>query len=182
MAAATSYRYKLKSGFTVDEREEVISEVVGEKEGTNTHIKGEMVNTPVDIYYINRTIYNYDSFSQKWLVIDSNTNNSEELLISELNPLSNFRFREINNVEKVTFENIDSTECLVVMCKPELESQLLETLWQDFVYQMWVDYKNGLIRKATLSAVNKEMINTKLNIEVDFHDINGKISIKPPVE
>ncbi len=182
MARATSYQYTLKSGFAVDNRKEVISEIIGEKDGENTHIKGEMVNTPVDIYYIDRTIYNYDSFSQKWLTIDSNTNNSEELLISELNPLSNFRFKEINDVEKMGFEYIDGTECLVVMCKPSVESQLLETLWRDFSYQIWLDYRNKLIKKATLEANNKQMSNTKLNLEVKFKDINKKISIERPID
>lgn len=182
MALVTSYQYNLKSGFTVDNRKEVISEVNGEKDGQNTHIKGEMVNTPVDIYYIDRTIYNYDSFSQKWLVIDSDTTNSEELLISELNPLSNFRFKEINSVEKLNFENIDGTECLVVMCKPSIESQLLESLWQDFSYQIWIDYKNSLITKAILEASNKQTSSTKLNLQVEFSDINKNITIKPPIE
>ena len=182
MAAVNSYQYKLKSGFTVDNREEVISEVQGAKDGENTHIKGEMVNTPVDIYYINRTIYNYDSFSQKWLVIESSSTNSEELLISELNPLSNFRFKQINSVEKLNFEKIDGTECLVVMCKPSIESQLLESLWQDFEYQIWIDYKDKLIKKATLNATNKQMKNTKLNLGVEFKDINQEVAIKAPVE
>ena len=71
MTASDSYRFSLQSGFTVDDRREVISEVDGEKQQGNTHIKGEMVNTPVDIYYLDRTIYNYDSLANKWLVIDS---------------------------------------------------------------------------------------------------------------
>lgn len=182
MAKVTSYRYKLESGFTVDGREEVISKVQGEKDGENTHIKGEMVNTPVDIYYIDRTIYNYDSFAEKWLVIESGSTNSEELLISELNPLSNFRFKQINSVEKINFEKIDGTECLVVMCKPSIESQLLESLWKEFEYHIWIDYKEKLIKKAKLSAINKQMENTKLSLEAEFIDINKNISIKPPVE
>jgi hypothetical protein len=45
MAAATSYRYHILSGFTVADRKEVISRVDGEKQGSNTHIKGEMVRS-----------------------------------------------------------------------------------------------------------------------------------------
>lgn len=180
MAQVKSYRYVLKSGFTVDGREEVISEVEGEKEQGNTHLKGEMVNTPVDIYYIDRTIYNYDSFSDKWLVIDSGTANSEELLISELNPLSNFRFKNISAVKKVGFELVDGTECLVVSCQPSVESQLLESLWSDFDYQLWIDYKQQVIRKAALQAVNKQTPTTRLSIAVEFYDIDQPIEIKPP--
>jgi len=180
MAQVQSYRYVLKSGFTVEGREEVISQVEGEKEQGNTHLKGEMVHTPVDIYYIDRTIYNYDSFSKRWLVIDSGTANSEELLISELNPLSNFRFKNVTAVKKVGFEPVDGTECLVVSCQPSVESQLLESLWQDFDYQIWINYKQQVIRKATLKAVNKQNPTTRLSIAVEFYDIDQPIKIKPP--
>ena len=90
MATVDSYRYKLTSCLTVAERKEVISRVEGEKSGANTHIKGEMVNTAVDIYYIDRTIYNYDAFSKKWLVIESDTNKRRNCSFHELNPLSKF--------------------------------------------------------------------------------------------
>ncbi|MEN6461211.1 MAG: hypothetical protein ABFC94_07580 [Syntrophomonas sp.] len=180
MAAVHSYRYSLKSTFTVDGRKEVISEVQGEKNDYDTHIKGEMVNTPVDIYYLDSTIYNYDSFSKKWLVIESNTDNSEELLISELNPLSNFRFKSIQNVQKLYFDQIDGGEYLVVSCSPSIESQLLETMWKDFKYCLWIDYKQNLIKKAALTAVNKQNHETKLEINVNFSDISKNIKIKAP--
>lgn len=180
MAELSNYRYSLNSGFSVENREEVISEVRGEKSDGNTHIKGEMVNTAVDIYYIDRTIYNYDSLSEKWLIIESETSNSEDLLISELNPLSNFRFKQLNAVEKIKFEKIDGAECLVVKCKPSVESQLLETLWKDFEYQFWIDYKKGLFRKAILNASNKQTATTKLILEVKFSDFNKRIIIEAP--
>lgn len=180
MTALHSYRYNLKSTFTVDGRKEVISEVKGEKDHYDTHIKGEMVNTPVDIYYLDSTIYNYDSFSKKWLVIESNTDNSEELLISELNPLSNFHFKSIQDVKKLYFDKLDGGEYLVVSCKPSIESQLLETMWKDFKYCLWIDYKQNLIKKAALTAVNKQNNETKLEIKVDFSDIRKNIKIKAP--
>ncbi|MDD4801480.1 MAG: hypothetical protein PHF24_00865 [Syntrophomonas sp.] len=180
MMACDSFRYILHSGFTVDERKEVISQVEGEKSNGNTHIKGEMVNTPVDIYYIDRTIYNYDSLSKKWLVIESGTTNSEDILISELNPLSNFRFNNVEQVEKVGFEKIAGTECLTVKCRPSMESQLLENLWKDFEYHIWIDYHNDIIRKAVLTATNKRNEKTSLEILAEFSDFGKKIEIKAP--
>jgi hypothetical protein len=180
MAASESYRYSLHSEFTVDDRKEVISEVEGEKQQGNTHIKGEMVNTPVDIYYLDQTIYNYDSFSKKWLVIDSGATNSEELLISELNPLSNFRFKETNQVEKIKFETVDGADCLLVKCRPSVESQLLDNMWKNFEYLIWVDYRDGNIRKAILTATNKNNEKTNLEIQVGFSDFGKKIEIKAP--
>lgn len=181
MAAGTSYRFSMHSGFTVDDRREVISEVEGEKQQGNTHIKGEMVNTPVDIYYLDRTIYNYDASAGKWLVIDSGTSNSEELLISELNPMSNFRFKDLNQVEKVGFETLDGDDCLVVQCNPAVESGLLENLWKDFKYVMWIDYQNSIIRKAMLTASSKRSDTTFLEIDVGFSDFGKKLEIKAPM-
>jgi hypothetical protein len=178
--AVKSYKYAMKSEFTVDGRGEVISEVQGEKNNDNTHIKGEMVNTSVDIYYIDRTIYNYDSFAQKWLVIESGTSNSEELLISELNPLSNFRFKHVSQVEKQGFEVIDGTECLVVTCNPSVEAQLLETMWKDISYRFWIDYHKDLIRQAVLTATNKKNPSTKLTLEAKLSDFDQNIEIKAP--
>lgn len=180
MMEANSYNYSLESILLVDGRQEVISRVEGKKSGGNTHIKGEMVNTPVNIYYIDQTIYNYDSFSEKWLVIESGKTNSEELLISELNPLSNFRFKQIEKVEKVGFEEIEGTDYLVVSSKPAVESQLLETLWKDFEYQFWIDYENKVFTKAVLNATNKKKENTKLFIEVKLDNINHNIVIEAP--
>lgn len=180
MSTVKSYEYSLSSTFTVDQRKEVISRVVGEKNGENTHIKGEMVNTAVDIYYINNTIYNLDSFSHKWLVIPSNTKNSEELLISELNPLSNFRFKAVNTVEKLGFEKVDGSECLMVSCHPSIESQLLETMWKDFEYRLWIDYKTSLLRKAVLTATNQQNEKTRLELQVEFKNLDKPCRISPP--
>lgn len=68
----------------------------------------------------------------------------------------------------------------MVSCQPSVESQLLESLWQDFDYQIWIDYKQQVIRKATLKAVNKQNPTTRLSIAVEFYDIDQPIKIKPP--
>ena len=132
------------------------------------------------LYYLDQTIYNYDSFSKKWLVIDSGTTSSEDLLISELNPLSNFRFQTIDAVEKVQFEEIDGADCLLVKCHPTVESQLMESLWKDFEYLIWIDYKHSTIPKAHLTAANKSSNNTTLEITVGFSDFGKKMEIKAP--
>ncbi|MEA1959801.1 MAG: hypothetical protein U9N81_00675 [Bacillota bacterium] len=180
MASTESFKYSLKSEFMIGDRREVISEVAGEKESGNTHIKGEMVNTPIDIYYIDGTIYNYDSFADKWLVIESGTANSEDLLISELNPLANFRFKSVNEVEKIGFEEVEGQECLQVRCKPSVESQLLENLWKEFEYLFWIDYKKNYVKKAELTAVNKNNEKTRLEIQVQFTNVGKKLNIEAP--
>lgn len=175
-----NFRYRLQSAFIIEDREEVISKVEGEKEGKNSHIKGEMVNTAVDIYYIDRIIYNYDSFSQKWLVVDAGMSNGGELLISELEPMSNFKFNNIKGIEKIKFEKINGTECLLLKCNPSLENKLLDKMWKDFAAHLWIDYKKNEIKKAVLTAINKNNDKSQLKIEVIFKDCNKKIKIVAP--
>ncbi|MDO4540688.1 MAG: hypothetical protein Q4B48_06295, partial [Syntrophomonadaceae bacterium] len=180
MSAVESYRYHITAEFEYEGRKEVISELAGEKEMGKTHIKGEMVNSAVDIYFIDGMIYNYDSYTKKWMLIDSGRSNSEELLIAELNPLSNLRFITVGNPEKLGFEEADGVECLVVKCHPEVDSQALANLWKDFEYVLWIDYKTDTIRKFTLTATSKANAGTTLHIKVDLTDLDEEIGIKAP--
>lgn len=181
MSALTSYRYHITAAFEYGDRREVISELAGEKEAGKTHIKGEMVNSAVDIYFIDGMIYNYDSYAGKWMLIDSGSSNSEELLISELNPLSNLRFIGTGNPEKLGFATIDGTECLELKCNPEVDSLALQNLWQNFEYRIWLDYKKDLIRSFALTAQSKANARTRLYIKVDLYDCDEKIELQAPV-
>lgn len=180
-AAAKSFRYSLESALIVEGRKEEISKVQGEKspEG-NIHIKGEMVKTPVDIYHFDQAIYNWDSFSERWLVIKDAQTDSTKVLISELDPLSNFNFKNIGEIKESGWENVDGRKCLIINCKPSVENELMEILWRSFDYNIYIDVKEKLVRKATLSATSKNNANTFLNMTVSFKDFNEKITIDKP--
>ncbi len=180
-AAAKSFRYSLESVLVVEGRREEISKVQGEKslEG-NIHIKGEMVKTPVDIYHFDEAIYNWDSFSKRWLVIKDTQTNTTKVLISELDPLSNFNFKNIGEIKTLGWETIDGNKCMVVNCKPGLENEMMEILWQAFDYNIFIDVKDQLIRKATLSAISKNNSDTHLDLNVTFKDFNQKIAVEKP--
>lgn len=180
-AAAKSFRYSLESALLVDGRREEISKVQGEKslEG-NIHIKGEMVKTPVDIYHFDQAIYNWDSFSERWLIIKDTQTDSTKVLISELDPLSNFNFKNIGDIKQTGWETVDGRKCMVVRCKPSVENELMEVLWRSFDYNIYIDVKEKLVRKATLSATSKNNADTYLNMTVSFKDFNQKIPIEKP--
>lgn len=180
-AAARSFRYNLESTLLVEGRREEISKIQGEKstEG-HIHIKGEMVKTPVDIYHIDKAIYNWDSFSKRWTVIQDDQTNTTKVLISELDPLSNFNFKNIGEIKKKGWETIDGRKCMVVNCKPSVENELMEILWRSFDYNIYIDVKEKVVRKATLSATSKNNADTYLNMTVSFTDFNEKISIAKP--
>jgi len=180
-AAARSFRYNLESTLLVEGRREEISKIQGEKSTEGyIHIKGEMVKTPVDIYHIDKAIYNWDSFSERWTVIQDDQTNTTKVLISELDPLSNFNFKNIGEIKKKGWETIDGRKCMVVNCKPSVENELMEILWRSFDYNIYIDVKEKVVRKATLSATSKNNADTYLNMTVSFMDFNEKISIAKP--
>ncbi len=139
-----------------------------------------MVKTPVDIYHFDQAIYNWDSFSERWLVIKDAQTDSTKVLISELDPLSNFNFKNIGEIKESGWENVDGRKCLIINCKPSVENELMEILWRSFDYNIYIDVKEKLVRKATLSATSKNNANTFLNMTVSFKDFNEKITIDKP--
>ncbi len=181
MAAAKSFRYKLESTLTIDDRREVVSRIQGEKDDSgSTHIKGEMVKTPIDIYHIKDTTYNWDSSSKKWLVIKDAEADTRDVLIAELDPLSNLNFKSISQVEKLGFEKVGGTRCFIISCRPSIENELMEVALKDFRYKLWVDYRQKYIRRATLSAVSKNNPNARLTMKVEFFDFNQDIRVQKP--
>ncbi|ADI01372.1 hypothetical protein [Syntrophothermus lipocalidus] len=179
MAAAKSFRYKLESTLTIDDRREVVSRIQGEKDDSgSTHIKGEMVKTPIDIYHIKDTTYNWDSSSKKWLVIKDAEADTRDVLIAELDPLSNLNFKSISQVEKLGFEKVGGTRCFIISCRPSIENELMEVALKDFRYKLWVDYRQKYIRRATLSAVSKNNPNARLTMKVEFFDFNQDIRVQ----
>lgn len=180
MMNLSSCNFEIVSSFSLEGRTQVISSVQGEKEGQNVHIKGEMVKTPVDIYYIDGTIYNYDATASKWMVIESGTTSTAELLISELKPLNYLMYADIQNIQKIGFENIDGDNCLQLQFNSVMKNDLLNKMWKDFNCSLWIDYRHDVIKKLELSALNKNNNQTTLLINMSFKNIDKKFTIEPP--
>lgn len=180
-ANSESFRYRLESLLLVEGRREVISRVEGEKNKYGSiHVKGEMVKTPVDIYHLEGIVYSWDPFSKRWLVIKDVQGNSAKVLMAELDPLSNFNFKNVGEVKKVGWETWQGKRCAVFSLRPSVENELMEILWRDFAYKVWVDPKELVIAKAQLTATSKNNPDTFLKLHVSFFDYNKSIKIEKP--
>jgi hypothetical protein len=180
MANAASYRYDLHSSFTLNDQTRIISEIAGEYAEGRVHIQGEMVNTPVDVYYIEGVLYNYDAQAEKWMLIESDFSSTAELLISELNPMDYLKYQNVSELEQGDFEKLDGEDCLKACFKPEMEQPLLREMWQDFRGVVWIDYKHQTIKQLELTAANKNNPATVLSINLQFSDIDQDIVIEAP--
>ncbi|NPV26132.1 MAG: DUF2092 domain-containing protein [Firmicutes bacterium] len=180
-ARAQSYRYEIVARSQVDGQFRTLSEITGEKaKNGDFHIKGVMVNSPVDIYQIGDITYHKDLFTNKWIVTEGSNLAKMQVLMTEINPLAHFNFRQVVGVKYLGQEKVRDERCYVLECQPHLENQYLELFWTEFIYQLWIDRKDQLIRKACIKARHKSNANAALSIDVQLYDFNQNLEIKPP--
>ncbi|MDN5322802.1 MAG: hypothetical protein PWQ67_1256 [Clostridia bacterium] len=179
---AESYRYQAISKKIVDDNEELLSEVIGEKSNGNVHFTGKLhvVNSDFEIYRIGDKLYRKDVFSKDWLIVEDVNVKATEKLIQEINPLGTFTFTVPIDVEYVGKEMVNDKKCKKYEVMAQTENKYLEVLWKDFTYTIWID-KSGFLTKAEIYAVNKQHENQRLIMSVEFSDYNKEIVINPPV-
>lgn len=179
--AAQSYRYKLVSELNVSGQSQIWSEVLGEKADANTlHLTGTMVNTPIELYQAGDTSYNKDPFTNRWYTVSGYDLTRQEILLMEVNPLANFNFKEIVEIDNRGLEEVGRNNCWVLDCIADLENPLLEVLWQDYQFRFWIDPEGSVLRKGQLTAVSKTNPETRLTITAEFYDYNQPIQLTLP--
>ncbi|MFZ5944399.1 MAG: hypothetical protein ACOYVD_09830 [Bacillota bacterium] len=178
-----SYRYEAVSKRIVDGKEEILSEVSGEKSNGNVHFTGKLhvVNSDFEIYQVADKLYRKDAFSKDWLVVEDINVEATEKLIQEINPLGTFAFSGPIDAEYIGKEKVNDKKCKKYEVMAETDNKYLHVLWKDFVYTVWVD-NSGILKKAEISAVNKEHENQRLIMSVEFSDYNQEIVINPPMQ
>lgn len=179
-ADTPSYRYTLLATLEVDGRTQIWSDIAGERSNQDVHIVGRMLSTPVEMYQVGKTSYNRDPFTNKWYIVEGYDLNEQTILMMEINPLSNLNFKAVVEAEYAGREKVKGKDCWVINCRPDLENQLLEVLWQDFRYQLWIDRREGLIRKAVMEAKSRNSTTSSLKITMEIFDFNQPINITPP--
>jgi hypothetical protein len=180
--SAKSYRFKTKSTINLDGEGKVFSNLTGEKSGENCfHVTGSMLGTEVNVYQINNTTYRMDPLTQRWIITDNNSLIKESLLMAELNPLSNFYFKELVSASYLGKEKISNKKLYKLECIPKVQNKWLDNYFKDLKYLVWVDKKHQLINKAIVTATSKENESGRLTVEVELYNHNEKITIEAPV-
>ena len=178
--AAESFRFNLEYKNVTDEKEEVWSQIKGEKAGEDKiHITGEMVKTPVEIFQVGNKTYIKNPIDT-WTVLDENDIHQQELLVNEINPLAIFAFKEIPEVKYKGTKELDGDEYYVIEYIPDVANQFIEVLATDFIYKSWVNVKTNLIGKTTVEATSRGEGKGKLFINVDFYDYKAEINLEVP--
>ncbi|GAW92181.1 hypothetical protein [Calderihabitans maritimus] len=179
--AAKSFRYRVEVKTLRNGRETIISRVEGERADENTfRIKGEILSQKAEIYHVGDKTYFLDPVSEKWLVTPGGGLFQNEFFMTELNPLASFRFPVVEDAQYLGTEEIRKRKTYVFRCQPEVNNNFLETYWEDFEYQLWVDRKSRRLVRGIIKARNRKDPEHFLSVKVDLFDFNTEIKIEPP--
>lgn len=179
--ASNSFRFVVESKLMGEN--EFYSKVEGERVMPDkVHIKGTVLKTPVEFTQVNDNTYMKDPFSGKWLTLQDLKLEQSELFVTELNPLANFNFKDIPEINLVGEERLDGAKCLVYELKPNVENVFLEDQFDDFFYRIWVDKKDLTIRQASIQANQAGGGTGGLDILIKFWDYDKDLQIDAPVK
>ena len=177
------YRFNVQAKAIIAGQEDLLMEVTGVKGGKEkNYMKGTIQGSDIEVYQVGTTIYSRDIVSRKLIVTQNKDMNEKELLLSDLNPMANFNFKEIPEAKKLMEEEVDGIKCIVIESRPNVDNPFLELLWKDFTYKIWVDKKKQFIRKAILKAESKSVQGDEYLFTLHIFDYDKKINFQVPKE
>ena len=179
---APSYSYYSLSKRIIGDKEEVLSEVWGEKNQESTHLSGKIhvVNSEFEIYQVDNRFYRQDVVSKDWLIVDDMGEAATIKLIQEIDPLANFVFGEQIEVQYMGKEKIEKSKCKKYQIIAYGTNDYLTSSWEEFFYTVWVD-KQGYIRQAEVTAVDSGSENEQLRLLVQFTVVDEVLHIEAPL-
>ncbi|MGF7186085.1 hypothetical protein GGQ84_002178 [Desulfitispora alkaliphila] len=177
---AKSYRYSVKLSMVSDGKEHLWTDIEGIKANeTDFHIKGNMYETDVEIYQFEDITYQRDPVSDKWMEFP-NTVTDMEVMMAEINPMSNFNFTQLSEIEYHGIEKVSGNKMYVLTCEPDINNELLELYWEDFTYRLWVDKGSKKISIAEIKAFNIQNPNNYLIFNINLWDFDKKVDLEKP--
>ncbi len=178
--AAQSYRYNIEC--ILGENKEPVSKIEGARVGdSKIHIKGLLINSPVEFVQYEDNTYMKDPFTGKWLTLQGNQLAKAESFIMEFNPLANFNFKDVPVLEYVGKEKVDGKEMYVLELQPNIEIPFLENQFNSFNYKLWINPDDQRIHQARINAGHTANARAVMQINIKLYDFNEKIDIKPPL-
>lgn len=174
-----SFRFMVESKLLGEN--EFYSKVEGERVMPDkVHIKGTILKTPVEFTQIQDNTFMKDPFTNKWIALRDLKLSQAELFITELNPLANFIFKDIPELNYKGEERINGKNLLVYELRPNVENVFLEGQFNDFFYKIWVDPGDNTIRQAKITAGKTTGDTAGLEIFIRLWDYNRNLKIDVP--
>lgn len=175
---ATSFRYSMTQHQSVEGKDRVLTQILGEKDGGNTRISGKLVGTEIEMILAGEGFYMQDPFTKRWVRYPS-VPATQEVFLAELNPRSALQFKDYGEVMLRGQEKLNSLKTWVIEFKPSIQNQIMEEGWTEFAYIMSIGKKDKLIHRVIIEAKSKTN-NQLMSITLEFEDYGKKMNITVP--
>ena len=176
--SATSFRYSLTQHQWVEGKDRVLTQILGEKDGGNTRILGQLTGSEVEMIKIGDSTYSKDPFNKKWIRF-ANAPAAQEVFLAELNPLSSLQMKELGEVMLSGQGNVNGEKVWICYLTPSVQNQMMEVFWTDFQYTLYIRKSDKMLIKATIEAKNKAK-SDPMTMTLEFKDIGKKMNIQAP--
>ncbi|MTI80162.1 MAG: hypothetical protein FH758_04635 [Firmicutes bacterium] len=178
--ASESYRFEMTC--QLGQKSDPISKIKGERVGDDrVHIKGTLINSPVEFVQYQDSTFMKDPFSGKWLTLQGNQLVKAESFMIEFNPLANFNFKDVPELDYLGTEEVDGKKYQVLELVPNVEMPFLENQFNTFKYKLWINPETQKIGKALINASHTGNEKALMQIDLKLYDYDKEIDIKPPV-
>ncbi|ABB14232.1 hypothetical protein [Carboxydothermus hydrogenoformans] len=176
----SSYRYTSEVRIMEREKVEYLSRVEGVKTGEGTWVKGEILETPVEILCIDNTTYFRDSQTGRWLTFPGIKLEEAEALVNELNPLRVLAFNRVENVRFRGTEKIDGEKCLVLEGRPDYQHPILKHLYYDYEGKFYLAKKDKKLKRVVLRAKSRFNKTVILAVRITFREAGKEVKLPAP--
>ena len=178
---AESYRFTTRATVYLDNAERLFSQLTGTKSGENRHINGEVLGTPINIYYVNNAIFQQSSIDRSWRQVAEADLAAARQMITEITPETNFQFQEMGEIIYIGSEEIDGQMLHRLELDPIMADNWLERYFDNIHCIIWLDESAEFIVRARFSATSTQNPTVWLMIENTFSDFNQPITITAPL-
>ncbi len=182
LLAAESLSFATHSCLLLGDEEMQLGDIHGEINGTDFHVAGEVLGTPMDLYQIGAKTYRQDALTEQWLVLEDQQLLNQEALLNEINPRAAFQLTDILNISETETENLDEEKCYKLSFQPQTASGYYEKYFSSLTYTIWVTLDDHQLRQAQICAsASANNIESTLQITTEFWDWNNTPAIEAPV-
>lgn len=177
----TSYRYTLDAMLLLNNYKTAETVISGEidTEG-NLHVFGKIMDTEMEAYQFGETHYRFNSASKKWVTLENSPLSTNAVLLMEIEPVLNFAFEETLSVTYEGKERVNGKKLFQYTVVPKEGFHIADTYFTDFSYEVGVNAKTKQITEAVIYAVSATDDQSRLEIIVNFYDINKDFVLTPP--
>lgn len=176
-----SYRYTLDARLLLNNYKTAETVISGEvdTEG-NLHVFGEIMDTEMEAFQFGDTHYRFNSAAKKWVLLENSPLTTNAVLLMEIEPVLNFAFTETISVTYEGKKSAGGDRLFQYTVVPKEGFHIADAYFSDFTYEVGINGRTGQIEEAVINAVSRTDEQNRLEVIVNFYDINEDFVLTPP--